>query len=591
MGVRVKGLVASVLVLGAVGGGAYYARKRLAVAAAPAKPVYAVSRVRRGTMVADVVGFGPLNPQFANGLQIPVSGTVVKVDVHQGSQVHRGEVLAILKNPSTLDTIQQDKVRLQRDEQALASTAGVPLSHVSKVQPNHGITVYAPQTGRVVHLKAAQGDTLTSGQVLATVVNDAKVVMQAGLVPYDYRVAAVGDPVTVRFSQFAGHVDGVITAISPNPTPSNGVLTYPATIQLQNPGLVTPGLKGTVTIRTPHGNYTLPHTTSVSGYGHSTVVNAPVAGTVESVGVQDNGWVTKGQPLLVIGGSGAVTAIEQAQATVAQDLTTLHIDEQHLKALTVRSRLNGIVGFLNLNAGESVRSGQFFGNVFNNSSMNLNINVDELQVANVHAGQPVEITSPGLPGRVFKGRVQNVASMGQNSQNGLATFSVGITVSHTSALKPGMTADARIVIRTVKNALLVPVWALVQQGTHTEVVVLHGGKPQGVRVKVGLVNSHWAQILSGLKSGEQVVTGMAGQALPGGKSSVGSSPAGQAPTGTVTAKSFARAGGVVKSTSAARGVVAGKATVPSSAQSRAPVTAVHTTSTVATHPAVISKGG
>ncbi len=516
MGVRVRGLVAGALVLAAVGGGAYYARKRLAVAAAPAKPVYAVAHAHRGTMVADVVGFGPLNPQFANGLQIPVTGTVVKVDVHQGSVVHRGEVLATLRNPSIVDTIQQDKVRLQRDEQALATTAGVPLSQVSGVQPNRGITVYAPQTGRVVHLKAAQGQTVTSGQVLATVVDDAKVVMQAGLVPYDYQVAAVGDPVTVRFSQFAGHVDGVITAISPNPTPSQGVVTYPATIQLQNPGLVTPGLKGRVTIQTPHGTYTLPHKTVVSGYGRSTVINAPVAGTVQSVGVQDNGWVTNGQPLLVLGGSGAVTAIEQAQATVAQDLTTLHIDEQHLKALTVRSKLNGVVGFLNLNAGESVNSGQFFGNVFNNSSMNLNINVDELQVANVHAGQPVEITSPGLPGRVFQGRVQNVASMGQNSQNGLATFSVAITVSHTSALKPGMTADARIVIRTVKNALLVPVWALIQQGTHTEVEVLQDGAPQPVRVKVGLVNSHWAQILSGLKSGAPVVTGMAGQAPTAG---------------------------------------------------------------------------
>ena len=570
MDVRVRGLVALGLVLVALGGGAYYIRQRLVAASKPAQPVYAVSRARRGTMVADVVGFGPLNPQFANGLQIPVSGTVVKVDVHQGSVVHRGEVLATLKNPTIVDTIQQDKVRLRRDEQALASTAGVSLSHVSQVQPNHGITVYAPQTGRVVNLKAAQGATLTSGQVLATVVDDAKVVMQVGLVPYDYQVAAVGDPVTVRFPQFAGHVDGVITAISPNPMPNKGFVVYPAPIQLQNPGLVTPGLKGTVSIRTAHGTFTLPHSASVTGYGRSTVINAPVAGTVQSVGVQDNGWVTKGQPLLVIGGAGAVTAIEQAQATVAQDLTTLRIDEQHLKALTVRSRLNGVVGFLNLHAGESVRSGQFFGNVFNNSSMNLNINVDELQVANVHAGQPVEITSPGLPGRVFMGRVQNVASMGQNSQNGLATFSVGITVGHTSALKPGMTADARIVVRTVKNALLVPVWALIQQGTHTEVVVLHDGQPHSVLVKVGLVNSHWAQILSGLQVGDQVVTGMAAQSLPAGTTSGSGATGGSAKllgvvhsaasVGAGSIKSFARSGGV-KPVAPGKTVVVGKVTV------------------------------
>jgi HlyD family secretion protein len=527
--VRIRGLVALLILVALLGGGAYFARRRLQAADSQASaPQYATAQVVQGPLVADVLGFGSLQPQDLAPLSAPTSGTVEQVFVQQGDQV--------------------DKVKLQKDLESLAAALGVPADQALQAsQDVASIPVTAPQTGRVVQWSVNVGDSVQQGGALAQIVDDSHVVIQAGLVPYDYQHAAVGDAVTVHFDQFAGNgVPGTITALSPNPTPNSaGYFEYPVTITLVNPGLLQPRMQGEVTIHTPSGDYPLPQPVTITGYGKSTVVVSPVTGTVETEAVPTDGWVQQGQVLATLGGPNAITAVAQARAQVDQDQTTLEQDQQTETELTVISQLNGTVGNWFVQPGQRVGQGQALGMVFNSQAMNLSIQVSELQVANVQAGQPVIVTVPGLPGKTFSGKVTAVNEMG-TSQNGLATFGVNISVQATSGLRPGMTADARIVIQTVQNAILVPVEAVIQQNNRAEVEVLQDGRPVAVPVTVGLVNDQYAQITSGLQVGQTVITGMAGPVPPvtatGGATSAGAAPAvvRQAePAGTRTAAAAA----------------------------------------------------
>ncbi len=514
---RVRGLIALLIVLGALGAGGYYARRKLARTSAPPAPVYATAQVQQGALVADVLGFGSLQPTGLASLQAPTSGTVQKVLVQQGETVHKGQVLALLSNPTIGNTIANDRVTLNKDLAALANALGTtPSQALAAAASDSGVAVAAPQTGRVTTWAVQPGATVTAGAELAQIVNDAEVVMDVGLVPEIYQQVQAGDTVSVRFDEFAGEVPGTLTSVSPNPTPSSSGFTYPAVITLQNPGLLAPGDKGSVTITTGGGaQLGLPAEAKITGYGQSTIVNSPVDGTVESEAVAQEGWVTKGQTLCLLGGSAALTAIQQLAASVQSDQTQLQQDEQTQSELTVTSDLDGTVGNLFIRPGDRVGQGQPLGTVFNASSMNLQIQVDELQVAQVHPGQEVQITSPGLPGRSFQGKVASVDPMGNTGggPGSLATYAVEISVPSASGLLPGMTADAEIVVQTIPNAIYVPVEAVIQNGQQTEVEVLRSGKPDVVPVTVGLVNDQYAQITAGLQPGETVVTGST-QAAP-----------------------------------------------------------------------------
>ncbi len=532
---RARGLVALLVVLAALAAGVYYARKRLQQATATAGPVYATATVKQGPLVADVLGFGPLEPTGLASLQAPTSGTVEQVLVRQGETVQKGELLAILSNPTIADTIAQDKVKLQQDLDSLATAVGSTPSQAMQVASTEaGVPVSAPQTGRVVKWSVDVGASVAAGAELAQIVNDSEVLMDVGLVPYDYQRAAVGDTVSVRFDQFSGDVTGTITSIASNPTPSASGFTYPAVITLANPGLLAPGMTGTVVIHSAQGDLPVPNEQSITAYGQSTIVNSPIAGTVQSEAIAANGWVTQGETLCVLGGSAALTAVQQMVATVQSDQTQLQQDEQTQSELNVTSNLDGTVGNLFIQPGDRVGQGQPLGTVFNAASMTLTIQVDELEVAQVHAGQQVDITTPGLPGKTFTGQVTSVDPMGNTSggAGSLATYGVAISVPAAAGLLPGMTADAEVVVQTVPNAILVPVEAIIQNGQQAEVEVLQGGRPSVVPVTVGLVNDQYAQITSGLQPGQVVVTGST-QAAPtlGQQTSSAGNPGGAATPG------------------------------------------------------------
>lgn len=509
---RFSGVMALVVVVGALGAGAYYAKERLAATTAAPSAQYATAVATKGTMVADVLGYGSLQPVVEAPLHVQASGQVQKIDVQQGDVVHKGEVLAQLTNSQLVSQIAKDKLAVQKALQTLADALDVSASQAMTVSANSSIPVTAPQTGRLEGITLAVGSSVKQGDPVGTIVDDKQVVMDINLVPYDEAHAAVGDPVQVRFSQFAGYVTGTLTSVASNPVPRSSGFTYPAKVTLQNPGLLVKGMSGRVTITENGAPYPV-GTATLSGYGKSTTVVSPITGTVEKLAAQANSWVTSGQTLMTLGGPSATSAIDAERTSVTNAESTLKQAEQQEASLTVTSALNGTVGYLFLQAGETVKAGQVFGQVFNSTSMTLTIHVSELQISSVHTGQSVLVTTPGIPGKVFDGKVASISTTG-TSQNGLATFGVQISVAATSGLKPGMTADARIVVATVKNALLVPVEAVLPQGTGAEVEILKSGKLAAMPVKVGLVNSTQAQILSGLQPGDVVVTGAAGS-VPG----------------------------------------------------------------------------
>lgn len=506
---RLRGIVALVIVLAALAAGGYYAKQRLTKATAAPAPEYATAKAETGTMVADVLGYGTLSPVLEAPLQVSASGTVEKVDVQQGQTVHTGEVLAQLSNPQLGAQITQDEQALQNATQNLADALDVPVSQAMSTAADSAIPVIAPQSGRVQDLHVQIGSSVKQGDPLASIVDDKEVTMDINLLPYDEAHAQVGDPVVVRFSKFAGHVDGQLTQVAANPAPSSTGFVYPSVVTLPNPGLLTPGLMGQVIITENGAPYPVPGEVAISGYGQATAVSSPITGTVQTLTAQANSWVDSGQTIMTLGGPAAISAIEQLRTAVINAQNTLGQDEREQASLTVTSTLNGTVGYLYLQPGQRVQSGQNFGEVFNSQNMDLSIQVSELQISSVHVGQKVEVTTPGLPGKVFRGTVASINTIG-NSQNGLSTFGVQVNVAATSGLRPGMTADARIVVATVHNALMVPVEAVLPNGTGAEVEILRNGELATVPVRVGLVNDTEAQILSGLQPGAVVVTGAAG---------------------------------------------------------------------------------
>jgi HlyD family secretion protein len=96
----------------------------------------------------------------------------------------------------------------------------------------------------------------------------------------------------------------------------------------------------------------------------------------------------------------------------------------------------------------------------NLAQMELQVEVDEADVGQVHLGQEASFSVDAYPERRFQARITQVRYASQRLNN-VVTYLTSLTVDNADlSLRPGMTATADIVVRRVEDALLVPNAAL-----------------------------------------------------------------------------------------------------------------------------------
>jgi RND family efflux transporter MFP subunit len=131
------------------------------------------------------------------------------------------------------------------------------------------------------------------------------------------------------------------------------------------------------------------------------------------------------------------------------------------------------------------------------------IPVPESYVRYIRVGDPVDVHVPSL-NRTFPGKV---ARFSVDVQSNTRTMHTEVDVENRQrVLLPGLYADAELHLDQKENIESVPVQALSHDGDKTTVLVVN---PDGMlderTVQVGIQTSSDAEIVSGLKEGEQVV--------------------------------------------------------------------------------------
>jgi len=180
--------------------------------------------------------------------------------------------------------------------------------------------------------------------------------------------------------------------------------------------------------------------------------------------------------------------------------------------------------------------------IYDMSSLECELSVDELDIKNVKVGQTVIIKSDAVEGKIYHGEVQSVSVNGTTS-NGVTTYPVTIVITDFDEdLLPGMNIDVEITTSQAENVLAIPLTA-VKRGN---IVFVKGEKetendsaPEGyktVKVETGVYNNEYIEIKSGLKEGDivytpQIQSSGTGFSMEGMRGMSGGMPSGVMPSG------------------------------------------------------------
>lgn len=193
--------------------------------------------------------------------------------------------------------------------------------------------------------------------------------------------------------------------------------------------------------------------------------------------------------------------------------------------------------------GENVREGQKLLRIPNLKKMLVNTKVHEAMIGRVKVGQQVAIRVDSFPNQVFKGHVEQVATVASQQD----WFSSDVRVYQTTVyldeivdgIKPSMSAEVTITTgHPLEHVLTIPVQAIVGSadlGKVRKCFVATEAGPVERDIVLGMSNDRMAEITQGLSEGELVVINpkvLVGDKMrvraPNGKAKEGDQSAGEA---------------------------------------------------------------
>jgi multidrug efflux pump subunit AcrA (membrane-fusion protein) len=159
--------------------------------------------------------------------------------------------------------------------------------------------------------------------------------------------------------------------------------------------------------------------------------------------------------------------------------------------------------------GAVVRERQVILTIPDFAAMEVTVRVHEASVDSVKPGQRVKIVVDALPDVTLWGEVKNIASMPEelNWLNpDVMVFRTTIALKNAPLfLKPGMSAQAEIMVDTVADAIVVPLQAVFNYNGQNLCYVLHGNIPEPRLVETGRFNNKFIQVAKGIDEGTQVL--------------------------------------------------------------------------------------
>jgi RND family efflux transporter MFP subunit len=189
---------------------------------------------------------------------------------------------------------------------------------------------------------------------------------------------------------------------------------------------------------------------------------------------------------------------EKAVSDHEQALETLNAARQVLADLTLTSPLTGKVLRQDGQVGEIVTSASVLFWVGQSDRLWVVAEVDEEDIPRIRPRQRVLIKADAFANEALEGEVTEITPKGDPINK---TYRVRVGLPENTPLKIGMTTEVNILVREERDALLVPVSALI--GSHLWVV--RDARAWRREVKVGVVGDRMAQVVSGVAEGDTVV--------------------------------------------------------------------------------------
>ena len=548
-------LLAIVLIICLFSACASHSKKKMLEEMQPAD-----AAVEKRNVAKTVTGSSTIEPKDSYSIMTITTGEITMDYINEGDEVKKGDKLYQFDPETPQNSVSTAQNALKKAQQSYSDAVkaksqtsktndkSVESARIAleKARLNYNdamntlgdLSVKSDVSGIVSETFVSDGDYVQAGTPIASVYDDRYLKISLPFNETDAANISVGDSATLTVSGTGNELWGSVSSVSSSSvaTGDHNLVRY-VTVETENPGALTSNDRATAVI-----NGAACNDAAQFEYITQRTVSSKTSGKIARLNIESNYYVSSGQTVATLDSDTARTAADTAKlnlddATLALEKAVISSDEysqdsaisnarlalddarlalekaqKGLDDYTVTAPISGTVVTKNSKAGDKIDSSNATTPmciIYDMSSVQFDIDVDETDIAGIKVGQEVTVKADALADKVFKGVVEKVSLNGE-ALNGVTNYPVTVAVYDYDGLLPGMNVDAEIVVEEALNVLTVPVSSL-KRGN---IVYVKGEKerddddaPEGyksIEVKTGISDNNYIEIKSGLKEGDMV---------------------------------------------------------------------------------------
>ncbi|MBP1710238.1 MAG: hypothetical protein H6Q49_440 [Deltaproteobacteria bacterium] len=197
------------------------------------------------------------------------------------------------------------------------------------------------------------------------------------------------------------------------------------------------------------------------------------------------------------------TKVALAEADLEKARATLSISKEKLSRTKIYSPIIASVKEKKVSVGDFVRNGTSLFQIIKTNPLKLRFSISEKDVAGLKTGQDVAFTVDAFSNQKFHGKI---SLLYPNVEERTRTLQAEAVVPNAGqVLKPGYFARVQIFTKEARDAVIVPLTALLYDGPTIRVFVVNGNQAKERIIKTGNKYGEYVEVLDGMKEGEQVV--------------------------------------------------------------------------------------
>jgi RND family efflux transporter MFP subunit len=197
----------------------------------------------------------------------------------------------------------------------------------------------------------------------------------------------------------------------------------------------------------------------------------------------------------------ALEQIRERQALVAQRRAELNLAQKQLSDTGIKSPFDGVIQQRSAGLGEFLETGTPLLVIADVDPLRLRLEIPERESLQVRPGQPLRIFV-GESTNVFQAEISRVSPMLSESNRMLV---VEADVPASRELRPGLFAEATIVISEKDSALVIPESAITSFVGLEKTFIIQNGKAVEKSIRTGRRNGGFVEILSGVAAGDKII--------------------------------------------------------------------------------------